>query len=176
MESTIGNANKMHKLVYDVLFIYISSIKIWNVSSSECLLSLGGHLHRVCWASVFNTDKMVTSSLDGSLKIWNLESILSPDFRPPPVGGIHYVVLVAGGYGDENGSSAARYFASNRGWGVACQLSRATMASGQGPTWEVVGTASSHGGFIEVAVFTMDGTRLVSVDLGHCGQYSVRDS
>ena len=115
---------------------------------------------------------MATASLDCSVKIWDLEAIL--DQQVPPVGGLHYVVLSAGG-----SDADFRYFASNRGWGVSCQLSRATTtvtAGNLSPSWEAIGTASSHRGFIEVAVFTLEATRLVTVDLGHCGQYTVRTS
>ena len=116
-------------------------------------------MHRVCWASMRPDDpgKMVTSSLDSSLKIWDLAACITGNV--PAVGGLHYVVLRA--------SSDRKYLASNQGWAVACQLTDVT-------TRKVIKTvATGHKGFVDNAAFTADSTRLVSIDTGHTGQYTV---
>jgi hypothetical protein len=165
---------------YSILF---RSIKIWDVSSRQCVVSLGGHVHRVCWASLHcggvDGDKMVTSSLDSSLKIWDLEAVLSPGRQMPAVGGLHYVVLRAtSNFANDGGGDCRCVLATNQGWGVACEISTASISAAangqQVPAWQVAGTASAHNGFVEAAAFTADSSFLVTIDTGHGGQYSVR--
>jgi len=161
------------------------SIKIWDMSSLQCLVSLGGHLHRVCWISLHcgssGGNKMVTSSLDCALKIWDLDAVLAPDQQVPAVGGLHYVVLRATSTNMDNGEN--RYIiATNQGWGRSCQLSAATTHSNKQTsawsttTWEVISQATSHDGFVEMAAFTLDSSMIVTIDTGHGGQYTVRYS
>lgn len=162
--------------------IQCRSIKIWDISSKQCVVSLGGHVHRVCWASLHcggsGGDKMVTSSLDGSLKIWDLEAVLSPGRQVPAMGGLHYVVLrTTPTIADDGGNNSRCVLVSNKGWGVACEISIATVsatANGhQAPAWVAAGTASAHNGFVEAAAFTADSRCLVTIDTGHGGQYTV---
>ena len=96
-------------------------MKIWDVGTRSCLVTLGGHVHRVCWSSLrrdldLDRGKMATASLDGSLKIWDLAACLTGGV--PTVGGLHYVVLRA--------SDDRRYVAHNQGWGLSCQLTDVT--------------------------------------------------
>jgi len=141
------------------LVYFCRTVKIWDVGSRSCVVTLGGHVHRVCWASVRPDDpgKMVTSSLDSSLKIWDLAACMTG--KVPSVGGLHYIVLRA--------SNDRKYLATNQGWGLACQLMDAQ-------TRKVLDAAAAgHKGFVDHAVFTADSTRLVSIDTGHRGQYTV---
>lgn len=122
-------------------------------------MTLGGHVHRVCWASIRPDDpgKMVTSSLDSSLKIWDLAACMAGSV--PAVGGLHYIVLRASG--------DRKYLATNQGWGSSCQLTDVA-------TRKVVATSTAgHGGFVDNATFTVDSTRLITIDTGHRGQYTV---
>jgi len=70
-------------------------------------------VHRVCWAAIHPDDPgnmvtsshlLVTSSLDNSLKIWDLGACLTG--KVPAVGGLHYVVLRT--------SADRQYLASNQ--------------------------------------------------------------
>jgi len=134
------------------------TVKIWDVGKRSCVVTLGGHVHRVCWASIRPDDpgKMVTSSLDSSLKIWDLAACIAGNV--PTVGGLHYIVLRASG--------DCKYLASNQGWGNSCQLTDVT-------TRKVLKSTTTHKGFVDNAAFTADSTRLVSIDTGHTGQYTV---
>jgi len=129
------------------------------VGTRSCVVTLGGHVHRVCWASIRPDDpgKMVTSSLDSSLKIWDLAACMTGNV--PAVGGLHYIVLRA--------SNDRKYLASNQGWGLSCQLTDVATRK------VVVSAAAGHKGFVEIAAFTVDSTKLVSIDTGHRGQYTV---
>jgi len=115
-------------------------------------------VHRVCWASIRPDDpgKMVTASLDSSLKIWDLTACMAG--HVPAVGGLHYIVLQA--------SSDRKYMASNQGWGTSCQLTDVSSR-------KVVKTTVAHRGFVDNAAFTVDSGRLVTIDTGHGGQYTV---
>ena len=134
------------------------TVKIWDMATRSCAVTLGGHVHRVCWASIRPDDprKMVTSSLDSSLKIWDLVACMSGNV--PSVGGLHYIVLRA--------SNDRKYVASNQGWGASCQITDVATRK------ETVATAG-HKGFVDKAAFTVDSTRLLSIDTGHRGQYTV---
>ena len=99
---------------------------------------------------------MVTSSLDSSLKIWDLAACIAGNV--PAVGGLHYIVLRA--------SSDRKYLAGNQGWGSSCQLIDVA-------TRKVLDSSASHGGFVDNAAFTANSTQLVSIDTGHRGQYTV---
>jgi len=135
-------------------------VKIWDVETRSCVVTLGGHVHRVCWASIRPGDhpgKMVTSSLDSSLKIWDLGACMTGNV--PALGGLHYIVLRA--------SNDLKYLASNQGWGMSCQLSDVATRK------VTVSAAAGHKGFVDKASFTVDSTKLVTIDTGHKGQYTV---
>ena len=156
------------------------------MSTNQCIVSLGGHLHRVCWISLHcgssGGDKMVTSSLDCALKIWDLDAVLAPGQQVPAVGGLHYVALRATSV--DVGDGQHRFIiVTNQGWGRSCQLSAATTASNKQQTtawttasWEVISQATSHDGFVDMVAFTADSSRIVTIDTGHGGQYTVRNS
>jgi len=100
---------------------------------------------------------MVTSSLDSSLKIWDLAACMTGNV--PAVGGLHYIVLRA--------SNDRKCLASNQGWGMSCQLTDVETRK------VVVSAAAGHKGFVDNVSFTVDSTKLVSIDTGHRGQYTV---
>jgi hypothetical protein len=116
--------------------------------------------------------------LDCSLKIWDLGAVLAPGQQVPAVGGLHYVVLRAAAANDD-GNDRRFYLVTNQGWGASCEITSAILTANsygqQIPTWKVVGTAAAHSGFVESAAFTADSTRVVTIDTGHGGQYSVCD-
>jgi len=134
-------------------------VKIWDVGNRSCLVTIGGHVHRVCWASLRPDDpgRMATASLDGSIKIWDLAACLAGNV--PTVGGLHYVVLRA--------SRDRKYVAHNQGWGLSCQLTDVTSRK------VLESSTAGHRGFVDNVAFTADSTRLVSIDTGHRGQYTV---
>jgi len=138
------------------------TVKIWDVGTRSCLVTLGGHVHRVCWSSLrrdldLDRGKMATASLDGSLKIWDLAACLTGGV--PTVGGLHYVVLRA--------SDDRRCVAHNQGWGLSCQLTDVTSRK------VLDASTPGHRGFVDNVAFTRDSTRLVTLDTGHRGQYTV---
>lgn len=49
---------------------YDSSIKIWKVSTGECIRTLTGHTKGVR-ALVFDSQKLITAGLDSTIKVWN---------------------------------------------------------------------------------------------------------
>ena len=76
-----------------IVTICSRSLKMWDVDRRTCLISLGGHLHRVSSVSICPVagQTFVTSSLDCSLKVWNMAAVASG--RVPPRGGLHYTIV-----------------------------------------------------------------------------------
>ena len=76
-----------------IVSICSRSLKMWDVDRRTCLISLGGHLHRVSSVSICPAagQTFVTSSLDCSLKVWNMAAVASG--RVPPRGGLHYTIV-----------------------------------------------------------------------------------
>lgn len=75
----------------------------------------------------------------------------------PPVGGLHYTAVVT--------SHTGHHLATAQGWSGACAVK--DLQDGY------CGTAAEHSGFISDAVFSKDGSILITVDMGHRGTYEV---
>lgn len=51
-----------------------SKIKIWNIESGQCKLTLNGHSNSVFGLTVLKNCEMASSSFDKTIKIWNTDS------------------------------------------------------------------------------------------------------
>lgn len=137
------------------------TLKVWNVKDRKCISTLGGHLHRVGWISL-NTPvggvqhRLATASLDSSIKIWDLNSVLSGNV--PVVEGLHYLVLRI--------SLNYKNLISSQGWMTVCEVSDSR-------TKERLFHSTKHPGFIWDALTTLDSNYLITVDMGHTGNYDV---
>ena len=132
---------------------------MWDMSSHSCLISLGGHQHRLTWVDFQpgqSSTKFVTASLDSSLKVWDFAAVSAG--KVPPVGGLHYISLSV--------SPNQEHMACSQGWASQCELFEVESNSS-------VGSAASHNGFIQQTAFSPDSVKLVSVDTGHRGAYEV---
>lgn len=137
------------------------TLKVWDVKRGECISTLGGHLHRVGWISLNIPvggvqDRFATASLDCSIKIWDLHSVLSGNV--PIVEGLHYLVVrVTPNY---------KNLITSQGWMTVCHVKDVN-------TSDTLFNSTKHPGFILDALTTLDSNYLVTVDMGHTGNYDV---
>lgn len=130
---------------------------MWDVSGQQCLVTLGGHLHRISWVSVrAGAEVFVTGSLDCSLKVWSMAAVC--EGRIPAVCGLHFTSLAV--------SADSRYMASSQGWARCATISSL-------PDYRELGNGATHSGFVDKAVFTADSSKLITIDTGHGGAYEV---
>lgn len=95
-----------------------------------------------------------------SLKVWDTATLLRG--AVPPVGGGHYLVCVTSPNGE--------YLAVAQGWMKLCGIVNAKQYD------ESVSASvytSSHNGFVKMAQFSYDSSRLFVLDHGHSGTYEV---
>ena len=54
---------------------YDKTIRVWNVDTGECILTLKGHTWSV-YSVVFNHDgtKIVSGSYDNTIRVWNVDT------------------------------------------------------------------------------------------------------
>lgn len=149
----------------DGQFMFTSSsdrtFKVWknNGGNWNALYTLGGHSHRVSMLSIrpHVEDKIVSSALDRTLKIWDMELLKAG--KVPPVGGLHYSICVV--------SPNRKYLATCQGWSKFCNILEADTMRG-------VSTSPNHNGFLHKAQFTLDNEKLITLDTGHTGAYEVK--
>ncbi|XP_045175580.2 NACHT domain- and WD repeat-containing protein 1-like isoform X2 [Mercenaria mercenaria] len=135
------------------------SMKVWRQTggSWSVIATVGGHSHRVSMISLEeNGNKLVTSSIDRSLKVWDTATLLRG--AVPPVGGGHYLTCVI----SPNGS----FLAIAQGWMKQCGLLDAAQFDQSPETY-----TDAHKGFIKMAQFSSDSSRLFVLDHGHSGGY-----
>ena len=48
-----------------------NTLKVWSLTSGECLQTLTGHSDLVPAMAVLEGDRIVSASLDGALKVWS---------------------------------------------------------------------------------------------------------
>ena len=77
--------------------------------------------------------------------------------RVPPVGGLHFNITSA--------HAGLKYVVTSQGWMKTCRIISENS---------VLGTTVAHVGFIKRAEFSLDGTKLFTLDTGHSGGYEVR--
>ncbi|CAD5112670.1 DgyrCDS1892 [Dimorphilus gyrociliatus] len=131
------------------------TLKVWNTATSSCVCTLGGHVHRVGWISLYGKSRLATASLDNSIKIWDLRPVVFGNV--PTVGGLHYLVLKI--------SPDRKNLLSSQGWMTTCEIKKAHDE-------KILFYSTSHKGFIWDALFTLDSNYIISVDLGHKGTYN----
>ena len=124
---------------------YDRTIRVWNVDTDECILTLKGHTEYVR-SVVFNYDgtKIVSGSDDNTIRVWNVdtcECILTlkghTDFVNS-VGFNHDGTKIVSGSIDK----------TIRVWNV--------------DTGECILTLEGHKGYVDSVVFNHDGTKIVS--------------
>ena len=131
---------------------------MWDLSSSSCVSSLGGHQHRLTWVDFTpGRDRFVTASLDSSLKVWDFPAVA--EGRIPDVGGLHYISL--------DTSPDGRYIVSSQGWSSSCNILDISTNTASGST-------AAHDGFIDQTDVSPDSEIFVSLDTGHKGAYEVK--
>ena len=135
------------------------SLKLWLVSDRQCLVTLGGHVHRISWVSIRpSNDVFVTGSLDFSLKVWNMKAVC--EGLVPTVCGLHFTSLKT--------SYDGQYMVNSQGWARDGTITFL-------PSNNEIGHTASHNGFVDQAAFTRDSTRIITIDTGHTGGYEVEN-
>ena len=49
-----------------------NTVKVWNVTTGECLKTLGGHTDDVYSVSFNKEGLLASGSVDGTIKVWNV--------------------------------------------------------------------------------------------------------
>jgi len=50
------------------------TLKIWNINTGECELTLKGHMDSIVACSVLPNGKIISGSVDKTIKIWNIQT------------------------------------------------------------------------------------------------------
>ncbi|XP_064646800.1 uncharacterized WD repeat-containing protein all2124-like [Lineus longissimus] len=132
------------------------SLKLWNAETQTVIATVGGHNHRVTCVTLLPgmTSTFVTSSLDGSLKVWNYDIVLKGDLRPVQ---LHYRLTGV--------SPDGKYLATTQGWNKQCNLYLTAEDD------RFIANTAPHGGIVNAMAFSGDSTRLATLDVGHLGAH-----